>query len=416
MKNIAFAKIGKSILFNHKGSSFGGEIEAPAIIASIANHNPDKTFYLVGKSNFSTLSDIQKRDIFNYDNVVDVWAGIKTQYNETYYRHIINYFDEKNIKIDYGIMMVGQIGTVTVPNKIRQLKNPNLFASVIEMTKGYTTPIAVWLNKTKISYLEIINDPRYCLNQSRDMFHLPEKSLSQYDYTYKVRTIKSYDDQDLIYTDINATYEGMEVAYCYGRKFPVPDDINHKRTNDFVVVLNEGSKPSRYSMIKEWVLDHHKNVKIYGKWEHENVKTDDRFVGSIPHEELQTMLKNVKYTFIIPISDGWVTSKYIEMIHSGVIPFFHPSYDTQRHLAIPDFFRPKTPKEFQERIKLIQEDDEFYKTTIAKLRKLALKESYYDGSFINEKIMGSFIENYSRPDLSKYEKKTVLSLENFFDS
>ena len=102
------------------------------------------------------------------------------------------------------------------------------------------------------------------------------------------------------------------------------------------------------------------------------------------------------------------------MIHAGVIPFLHPSYDTQGHLPIPMFLRPQTPSEFYERMQTLIENKERYEKVLTNLRKAILKPEYYDGTFINNKIMSSVDPSYTRPDTSKYTKKTVATLEDFF--
>ena len=415
MKNIAFAKIGKSIKFKtNKYSPIGGDNEASCVLRALANNNPDKTFYVVGRSDFSTLSDNEIIDLFPYGNVIDIWEGIGLNISNEYYRHVISYFNDNAIEIDFCVMMVGQLGSVTIPDKIKKVRDldDQKPASVLDMTKWYVTPISTWLNESKPRYIEIVNDPRYTMKQSRDLFHIPEVSLGQYDYTYSTNAIISYEDQTRIERKVNSIYAGMETAFCGDYEYS--KEFNTNRNTDFMIVLNQG-KPSRYDMLNEWVLEHFNDVDIYGKWDDDRTKVDSRFKGSKHIVDIQKMLSNVKYTFIIPIAKGWVTSKYIEMIHAGVIPFFHPTYDEQCHTGVPDFFRPKTPEEFRQRIDMLNADENLYKESISKLRNIVLKQSYYDGSFINEKIFSAMDTEYTRPNMSEYEKKEKSrGLEDFF--
>jgi len=413
MKNIGFAKIGKSVKFrSNRYSPIGGDNEASCTIRAVANNNPDKTFYILGRSDYSTLTDSEKVEVFPYGNVVDIWEGVRVSHNETYYRYVITYLEKNNIELDTTIMMVGQTGTVTIPGKIKKTRvDDGKPAAVIDMTKGYTTPLATWLNESKPHYVEIVNDPRYVMNQSRDIFHLPSISLGQYDYEYEANTIESYEDQSRSVRKVLSVYAGMETAFCVD--YDYKKEASTDRNTDFMVVLNEG-KPSRYKFLKEWVLDHNDDVEVYGKWENAETETDSRFKGSLHITELQKKLKNVKFTFIIPIAKGWVTSKYIEMIHAGVIPFLHPTYDEQHHLNIPEFLRPKTPQELSERIKMLSENAVKYKTVLDGIRAAVLKPGYYDGTFINNKIMTAVYSDYQAPDLDQFEKKTVTTLEDFF--
>jgi hypothetical protein len=414
MKNIGFAKVGKSVKFKtNKYSPIGGDNEASCTLRAVANNNPDKTFYIIGRSDFATLTESERVDLFPYGNVIDVWEGVGLDISQKYFNHIIDYFKERDIKLDFTIMMVGQLSNVTIPDRIQKVREDNdgKPAATLDMSKWYTTPIITWLNEEQLPYIEIVNDPRYTIKQPRDLFHLPMRSLGQYDYDYETFAIRNYDDQERITRVVHSEYAGMETAFC--GDYDYTQEINLDRKIDFMVVLNEG-KPSRYEMLKEWVLNEFDDVEIYGKWEHAAVKDDSRFRGSAKIDELQKKLLNVKFTFIIPIKEGWVTSKYIEMIHAGVIPFLHPTYDTQRHLPIPDFLRPKTPSEFHERMQRLINNKDEYETVLKGLRKAVLKPEYYDGTFINDKIMKAFDPNYQRPDLSSFEKQQAFSIEDFF--
>jgi hypothetical protein len=414
MKNIGFCKVGKSVKFrNTKYSPIGGDNEASCTLRALANNNPDKNFYIIGRSDFATLNDTEKANLFPYDNVIDVWEGVGLDISQKYFNHIITYFKEKDITLDFTVMMVGQLSNVTIPDRIEKVRegNDGKPAATLDMSKWYTTPIFTWLNEEKPPYIEIVNDPRYTIKQPRDLFHMPMRSLGQYDYDYETFAIRNYDDQERITRVVHSEYAGMETAFCGDYEYT--QDVNLNRKTDFMVVLNEG-KPSRYDLLKEWVLNKFDDVEIYGKWEHDAVNVDSRFQGSARIDQLQKKLRDVKFTFIIPIKEGWVTSKYIEMIHAGVIPFLHPTYDTQRHLPIPDFLRPNTPAEFYERMQGLINNPKQYETILLGLRNSILKPEYYNGAFINDKIMTAFDPSYQRPDVRAFEKKIVTTLEDFF--
>ena len=217
MKNIGFAKVGKSIKFRtNKYSPIGGDNEASCTLRAVANNNPDKNFYIVGRSDYATLSDIEKNELFPYDNVVDVWEGVGLEISEKYFNHIITYFKEKNVTLDFTIMMVGQMSNVTIPNRIQKVRegNDGKPAATLDMSKWYTTPIITWLNEEKPPYVEIVNDPRYTIKQPRDLFHMPMKSLGQYDYEYETFAIRNYEDQERITRVVKSEYAGMETAFC----------------------------------------------------------------------------------------------------------------------------------------------------------------------------------------------------------
>jgi phosphoglycolate phosphatase-like HAD superfamily hydrolase len=72
-----------------------------------------------------------------------------------------------------------------------------------------------------------------------------------------------------------------------------------------------------------------------------------------------------------------VTSKYAEMLHYGIIPFLHPSYDTQFNV-FPEghFIRCKSPEDLKKKIDFLNENPEQYKKLFYSLQEKYLKDSY----------------------------------------
>lgn len=420
--NIAFAKIGKSIKFRRNSySPVGGDNEPSCILRSLATHNPDKTFYVIGRSDFHKMCESERLDLFPYDNVIDIWTEFPDKLSMDYlsgpsaykyFNYPMTYFKDRGIQLDYGLIMVGQLGAAMMPGKTRKIKEPNNYASIINMTKNYATPVANWINETDIPYMEIINDPRYTLAAPRDIIRKPTVSISQYDYTYTKKHIRSFDDQTIVTTDVDVVYAGVEKSFCTNYIGP---SLNTDRDIPFMIVLNEG-KPSRYKLLKEWVLDtNDPDVEIYGQWDEEIASKDRRFRGSLHLDSIQKKLEQVRSTFIIPIAPGWVTAKYIEMIHAGVVPFLHPTYDDQGHTKIPHEFRPKNPRELHRLIRRISRDDEYYFESIQKLRDLIIDDDLYNGKYINQQIMSHVIDDYKPIEKSSYNTKTAHSLDSFFE-
>jgi hypothetical protein len=405
-KHIAFSKVGKSIKFKQSGASAGGEIEPPLLFRALANNNPDIMFYLIGRSDYSRLTDLEKSNLFLYNNVTDCYAEKPKDVTA----HLEEFFSSHGIILDAHIAMPGQIGTVTIPGKIKQIKNQDLVASVIDMTINYTTPIiSYWNEHPELKTIEIITDPRYVFDQSRDIINNPTVSLGQYNYEYTKSTLESYENQVRIDHIIKASYDYIETNFMYGLGSP---NKNRDRTIPFMVVLNEGN-PSRYKMLDEWVLSGVNDVEIYGKWEDPRTEADSRFKGSISWSELHNKLNNVRASFAIPIAPGWVTSKYAELIHSGVIPILHPSYDTQNNLDYPDILRPKSIQDMKKLIELVK-DDKFYTKMIDYLQAKYCKPEYYDGTFLSKRILGHVYDNYELPSKTEYSENTVKKTKKLF--
>jgi hypothetical protein len=81
---------------------------------------------------------------------------------------------------------------------------------------------------------------------------------------------------------------------------------------------------------------------------------------------------------------------------------------------IPEFLRPKTPTEFKERMDRLLNNEDEYESVIKGLRKLICKPEYYDGTFLNNKIMTAMDNDYVAPDVTQFEKKAAATLEDFF--
>lgn len=406
MKRVGFAKIGKSVLFNTaRHGAIGGDNEAPLLIQALANNNPNVEFDILGRSDFDRLEASEYAKLFPYGNVVSSGAKFKGK-DEV---KALSQLD--NVSVDHCVMMAGTICSVNIPHKIYKINTPGEISKPMYMAMMYSAPILHWLNETKTPYVEVINDPRYFVGKARDIFHHPHTSLGQYDYTYNFKHITSYEDQTYVRKDINVKYAGMETIFCYNAKEPAADV---EKTINFSVVLNEGV-PSRYDMLNEWILNRFSDVQIYGKWDEPRALADKRFVGPHPMAEIQRVMSKTKYTFIIPIRKGWVTSKYIEMIHAGCIPFFHPSYDEQNHLDYPKELKPKTPEEMMKVIDYLNKNDDIRVKVLADLRKRYCRPELYDGTYLSKTIMTALDSTYELPDLNKYTAVKPIKSTNFSD-
>lgn len=406
--NIAFSKIGKSIKFNDKNySPIGGDNEAPTLLRVLARLNPDIKFYLVGRSDFDRLTERQRVEMFPNNNVVDLY-DVKIDGNHTTF--VGERLKSLGVTIDAHIAMCGQVGNVTIPNRIWGVRDPSRHVNIIDMTRGYSTPVTAWMNDNlDMPTIQIVNDPRYTFAQAKDLMVSPKVTLSQYDTTFNHSRIRSYEDQTRIDVPFDLKYAGMEKIFLCDRKEPV---INLERPTNFMIAINEGS-PSRYPMLKEWVLDHVQDVEVYGQWSEDVSSADTRFKGSLHIEELQRKMNGVRCTFIIPIAPGWVTSKYVEMIYAGVVPFFHPSYDSKCLLGDLEFLRVETPKQLMDRVSMMHQDD-LYERTIKYLQKKFIKQSDLDGIAINDNIMKSIDPSYVRHQVAVPTKIDV-GLDSFFE-
>lgn len=348
-------KIGKSVKFNpNTWGAIGGDNEAPELIRKMAELNPDDTFIIIGRNDV----DKHRKELKLPLNLRDVYEGATAEQ-----RKDVNYIVDRlsGVSIDGCFMLSGPTANCNIPNKSwkrTDLKNGKKeYAKSLETFANYVAPVYQYLNESNIPWVMIANDPRY-IDQGNDLMNQPKKILSQYDETIEMQTFDNWVDQNYVKNKIQSVYAGMEKIFLIGKKIPQ----SMTKTTTFMMVLNEGNNgvKSRYPMLKEYVLDSMQDVAIYGKWDEATVGNDQRFKGPKKFEELQTELPNVKYTLIIPIKPGWVTAKWVEMISNGIIPFFHPTYDEQKHCKVPDFIRLSKPSDLGQKIAELESNPELY--------------------------------------------------------
>lgn len=383
-KTYLVGKIGKSVKFNPSTwGSTGGDCEAPELLRKIAELNPEDTFIIIGRNDV----DRNRKELNLPNNLRDVYEGATTEERKDI-NYIINRL--KDVKIDGCFLVSGPIANnCNIPNKAfkrTSLKNGvKEFAKSLYVFENYVGPVYNYLNESNIPWLMIVNDPRY-ITQGNDLMNHPQKILSQYDEVVTLKKLDNWVDQNYVTTEIQAVYAGMEKMFLIDKV--IPKEFN--KTCKFMVVLNEGANgvKSRYPMIKEYVLDTMQDVEIYGKWDEETVKGDTRFKGSIKFEELQAKLPHVKYSFMISITDGWVTMKVWELLSHGIIPFMHPNYDTQKHCKLPDFIRLSKPSDLGERIEMLENDPALYEKILKECLD-AITEDELSGKFLSDTILSA---------------------------
>lgn len=408
-KTYLCGKVGKSVLFDSsKWSAIGGDNEAPTLITNMAKHNPEDTFVVIGRN------DIDKCKTKLPPNVYSAWSG-HTVENGKQTGFLWNLLQD--VQIDGIFLVSGPTGSTNMLEKALK-RNPEpdgtiAFAKTLEMHLNYSGPIYDFLNQSNIPWVMINNDPRY-LKMGRDCLNMPQEILSQYNGTQKNSKIKSWDDQvELDEVHIPYTYAGMEKIFLIGKELPKAEDM--QKTTKFMIVLNEGNNgvKSRYPMLKEYVLDSVEDVAIYGKWDPATIGDDKRFKGPKKFDDLQKELPHVKYTFIIPIKPGWVTAKWVEMISNGILPFFHPTYDEQKHTGIPDFLRVKNAQDLHEKIEKLEANPEAYDKLLQHCLDL-ITEDDLNGKKINDTILAA-MNKYTYPSKPKHYLDVIPKAEEAWE-
>lgn len=381
---IGVGKIGKSTLFNEKmWSAHGGDIDAPTMITLLAKYNPEHKFYIIGKSDFGRLKPHERARVNPHGNIIDPWMDYDK--NTDHISFLLNWFDRNQIKLDTAVLYSGPSGNANIPDKIKTVKGDEI-AKVLYCFAHYAGPVINYLNLSGLKYFTLVPDPRYHPFKARDCYNIAKFGLSQYDSTdMKVKHILNYEDQRYEYTKVPTYYSGIETLFLTTRKrLPI---MELEKTIPMTVILNEGGNGGlwRGPLMKEYILNKIQDVEVFGKWSDEWMK-DPRMKGPMHINLLEEKLKATKATFIIPIEQGWVTAKFWEMAHFGVLPFMHPYYDEQKHIKCHEILRTKSPSDFVEKYEAVMNDPKLYHEVLSNLDSL-LDEKYYSGLHINNVVM-----------------------------
>ena len=409
---IGIGKIGKSVLFDStRWGAVGGDNEAPIIFEHLIRNNPQHQFVLVCPSDYDRLPFNRRQEINQHDNLINPWdtfAEWKKQGNwsrnhpasdrQEFMEQVL--IKNPEWKVDTGVFMMGMSATSNIHGWSKLMSDHTVLAKPLDMQRRYAGPPIWYLNHyNDIPWVMLLNDPRLYPGKMRDLWNPPQKIFSQYDEVVEHINYKSYEDGTRESHTINSTYEAIETIFLIGKKRgemleEVPNSLEaffgeeksaDEKDIQFMIVCNEG-KPSRYPDLKKYILDHVQDVDIYGQWNPNTIGDDKRFKGPKKFNDLMQMLPRVKYTFCIPIKKGWSTAKFWEMAHYGIIPFLHPTYDEQDNLKVPDFIRVKDSEDLFNKIKFLEEHPKAYDELRGLLNDI-LKDEYYNGSYLNDKII-----------------------------
>lgn len=360
MLNVVIAKMGRSIYFNRANWKAGaGNNEAPLLFSAIAKLNPNNTYYLIGKSDLSRVSEEIKAEWFPHGNVVDVWDGwnILRPDPTTYIWNKL-----KDVSIDYGIVHGGMV-SLSIPNKIYCIDRKNKgqitdkLRSPLASLVNYVSPITYYLNESKIDWLTITSDGRYMPMEARDLINVEKISLGVREGTATVNRMKSYEEQTtMVEHKVDLRYASAEFQYLLDNKWNKFRQ-HEKKTVKVGLFFHQYDDKKRITAIKEIVEAFNEDeVAVYGKWNEEGPK----YKGSIPFDELQTLLPAVKYTFCYPITKGDISAKWVEAVTNGIIPFFHKTYDEDKLLTkyhkVPEWLWVEDVEDMKVKIQFLEDN------------------------------------------------------------
>lgn len=405
IKRVGFFKLGKAIKFNDAAwSTIGGDCEPKQLICAIAKLNPNVQYWLLSPNDLAKFREKEKpktRSIFDDskyeptvpENIHEFHSKLsdRTAIDETV--DIIS-----KLNLDFIFFYTGPTSTVNLENHIMKVDGTG-FVKSLDVFKFYAAPIITALNLIKKTpILGLLVDNRYTLSAKDYALHnRPTYYLAQNNFELDEQYYSNPPERTLSSFKSKFVYSGIETVFLLDKKrYDVDYLFKMKVDNSFIMLQNQGKGSGggmdRWEPVKEYIVDNGILCDIYGKWDPEIAeKYKDWFKGEVRIESLTDRLLKTKYTFCVPIKSGMVTSKYAEMLHYGIIPFLHPSYDTQYNVFPENhFIRCSSPAELQKKIKFLEDNPDLYKKLFYSLQEKYIKDSYYTGDFINNKIWEAY--------------------------
>jgi hypothetical protein len=327
--------MGRSIYFDRKKwKENAGNNEAPILISAIAKLQPNTTYYLIGKSDFSRVSDDIRKEWFPHNNVIDCWKDFNPkQHDPTTWI----WEQLKNKNLDYCIIH-GGMASLSIPNKIycldRKTKKPDYskLRQPLASLVNYCSPITYFLNESKIDWLTITSDGRYMPLPARDLINPEKISLGVREGVVEIERMKSYEDQEtMVKHKVDLRYAAAEFQYLLDPKFST-FRYNEEKTQKVGLFFHQYDNKKRVAAIQDIIEQFGEDeIAVYGKWE--LAGHDKRYKGPVNFEELQDILPSVKYTFCYPIIPNDFSGKWVESVRAGIIPFFHSTYGDRKIMS-----------------------------------------------------------------------------------
>jgi hypothetical protein len=406
VKRVGFFKLGKAIKFNENSwGAIGGDCEPKQLINSIAKRNPNIEYWLLSPNDLGRVRAKEKPAVQSlFGDPVKAESAAEVNIHEFHSKMENRKSAEetveliKGLDLDFIFFYTGPSSTVNIPNYINK-KDGNGQVKSLDFFKYYAAPIIQAMNELekKVPIVGLLVDNRYVLAckdwgiNNRPTYFLAQNNFTkeeQYFYQPPLRDVKT----------ITSTYEysGIETVFLLDKtRYNTDELFEMKKTDSFMMLQNQGKGTGgmdRWDPVRDYIVENDIKTDVYGKWDDElKEKYPDWFKGEKRIESMTDELLNTKYTFCVPIKEGMVTSKYAEMLHYGIIPFLHPSYDTEFNV-FPDghFIRCKTPADLKKKVEFLNANPDHYKKLFYNLQEKYLKDSYYSGEHVDNKIWEAY--------------------------
>jgi hypothetical protein len=200
LKNVAVGKGGLlSKLDPRRANHMGGAYDSTNLIAALAGHNPDVTFWFTSKVDMKGDGAHVASKMFPYGNVkflprVATNTGSAKAGGKGDAGHIEQFsrwIEREGVTIDGAIFDVGLGSRINIPNRVPKLTEPDKMAtpSIIAYAMSAATIHAInWMAQANpdFKWVSVHFDPK-CDMIQRDLESDPMASFAQFDYVYETQ-------------------------------------------------------------------------------------------------------------------------------------------------------------------------------------------------------------------------------------
>lgn len=403
---IGYCKIGRSMpLSLDKCGSLGGDVEAAAVIKSLALRNPADEFILIGRNSGETAHEVGLPD-----NVINPWTNWRSELlrrrEHAGLKHgdltkedqfaLLDVFRDLTgdtfSSLDAIIVWDGQHGTTNIP--LPGIKDQ----SVLTKPQDWSALYCGWLLDGVNSWRDVDPLQREEIHLNADVrnrlkmrdlkWPLLHPVLTQYDFVSRIKHHRwgAHDTpsgpwlaagaqeiaSDTWQSKITNAYSRLEVnALLPNTPFGslISYDDNWVGRRHFGVMVNEtrayvSEQTSRKTALRDWVLPLDPAF-IHGTWSKASLQELGVNITPASWDMYYPLLHSVRCTFTMPSSgSGWATVKPWEAFAGGTVCFFHPRYDDQDHILrdahpnLREFLRVDSPKVLARRVAALSTEPE----------------------------------------------------------
>jgi len=384
--NIGIMNLGRAFKFGaEKGKRCHGDLERRGLVYALSRMEKARNIVLLSRSDWAKLSDSEAAWLDPNNKVCDVYMEVAEEEWKANHTKLTQSEQLKHIKWMHNFMstlprldvVLGFKSTSApflLPDYMPGVRKEGM-VKLLGMIFQHISPQVWYLNKSNVPWYTILTDPRLMRGGHREsIVNTPRRVLAQYKDDMLLKPLETDKRGCTKHKEVFVPmdYAAAETLAMAGDTTCFDPSTERKHRMTIVAMqstIGSGPKDYRLQQLEEWILPHAwaANVHVYGEWQDWRVDKWPQFKGYISQDDLTDRMRQSRYTFIIPVNRDWATTKYLESLREGVLPFLHPDYDTQGNVfpldhpcRVSDWIDLKNAIKFYEqypndRIKLVKE-------------------------------------------------------------